>query len=238
MSPVTLGMTLREAIDLARARVAELGATIMGTQSLMIERMSQYHQRLFALGAQWNPDYFGTCVVGTLDGYKMDLQALVDPLEICETITRVEVADAGTSTALSPGDEIYVVTLSDRESEIPPRCIIRRKILSGVGQDLAGVASVRVHYSPSPLPIPLDADLDAYRFEVPRPHDGLIPLDLALYLLDKLPSPTEAVAKGREMIVAEQAVAMSAFEAHVKSFVMTTRARFGSEPHAPPTRAR
>ena len=236
---LTLGMTVQEAIDLARARVAELGQHVPGTVSLMIQRVSEYQQRLFALGAQWNPDYFGTCVVGTLDNYKMDLLALIDPLEICETITRVEVADAGTSATLSAGDEISVVTLSDTEAEIAPRCTIRRKVLAGVGQDLLGVASVRVFYSPSPVPIPVSGEgsLD-YRIEIPHPHDGLVPLDLTLYLLDKLPTQTEAVAAGRASVAAEQASKLAAFEAHVRSFVMTTRARFGSEPHAPPTRAK
>jgi hypothetical protein len=236
---LTLGMSVQEAIDLAKARCAELGATVPGTTSLMIQRLSQYEQRLYALGAQWNPDYFGTCIVGTLDGYKMDLLALIDPLEICETITRVEVADAGTSPSLSAGDEIAVVTLSDRDAEIPPRCTIRRKVLAGVGTDLLGVAAVRVFYSPSPVPIPVsDPASLAYRTEVPHPHDGLWPLDLTLYLLDKLPTQSEAVVAGRAAIVAEQAAALAAFEAHVRSFVMTTRTRFGSEPHAPPTRAK
>lgn len=235
MSPLTLGMTVQEAIDLAKARVAELGATVPGTTSLMIQRISLCQQRLFAIGAQINPDYFGTCVVGTLDGYKVDLLKLIDPLEIVETITRIEVADAGTSLALSAGDEISVVTLSDMEAEIPPRCLVRRKIVQGVGNDLAGVASIRIYYSPSPVPIPVTTGL-AYQLEIPRPHDVLVPLDLTLYLLDKLPAQTEAVKAGREMVVAEQALAMAAFEEHVRSFVMTTRARFGSEPHAPPTR--
>ena len=236
---LTLGMTVQEAIDLARARCAELGANVPGTISLMIQRLSQYEQRLYALGAQWNPDYFGTCVVGTLDGYKMDLLALVDPLEICETITRIEVADAGTSQTLSAGDEIAVVTLSDMDAEIAPRCIVRRKIVQGVANDLAGVTSIRVWYSPSPVPIPINDPASlAYRTEVPHPHDGLWPLDLTLYLLDKMPEKTPAIVAGIEAIKAEQAAALAAFEAHVRSFVMTTRARFGSEPHAPPTRAK
>ena len=241
MSPLpndlTQGMTVREAIDTAKARVAEIGANVPGTTSLMIQRISLCQQRLFALGAQWNPDYFGTCVVGVLDGYKVDLLKLIDPLEIVETITRIEVADAGTSPTLNAGDEISVVTLSDYDAEIPPRCIVRRKIVQGVSSDLQGVTSIRIHYSPSPVPIPVVGSLN-YKLEVPRPHDALIPLDLTLYLLDKLPAQTEAVKAGREMVVAEQALAMAAFEEHVSSFVMTTRARFGSEPHAPPTRAK
>lgn len=236
MSPLTLGMMVREAIELAKARCAELGANVPGTTSLMVSRISQMQQRIFALGAQWNPDYWGTCVVGTLDGYKVDLLALIDPLEIVETITRIEVADAGTSPNLSSGDEISVVTLSDMEAEIPPRCLVRRKIVQGVSTDLAGVASIRIHYSPSPVPLdPTDLD---HRLEIPHPHDGIVPLDLALYLLDKLPSPTEAVAQGRTAIAAEYASAMLSLEAHVRSFVMTTRTRFASEPHAPPTRAK
>ncbi len=241
MSPLpntlTMGMTVGEAINTAKARTAEIGANVPGTTSLMIERISLCQQRLFALGAQWNPDYFGTCVVGTLDGYKVDLLKLIDPLEIIETITRIEVADAGTHAYLSAGDEISVVTLSDMEAEIPPRCLVRRKIVSGVSNDLAGVNSIRIFYSPSPIPIPVVGTLD-YKLEIPRPHDALVPLDLTLYLLDKLPSQTEAIKEGRAMVVAEQELAMQRFEAHVRSFVMTTRARFGSEPHAPPTRAK
>lgn len=234
MSPLTLGMTVQEAIDLARARVAELGATVPGTTSLMVERISQMQQRIFAAGAQWNPDYWGTCIVGVLDGYKMDLLAIVDPLEIVETITRIEVADAGTSQ-LNAGDEISVVTLSDMDAEIAPRCLVRRKIIQGVGKDLDGVTSIRVFYSPSPVPI-APTDLDR-KLEIPKPHDGIVPLDLALYLLDKLPNPSEAVVAGRAAITAELAAAMTALEAHVRSFVMTTRTRFASEPHAPPTRS-
>jgi hypothetical protein len=233
MSPIVLGMSVQEALDLARARVAELGANVPGTLSLMVQRLSQSQQTLFAKGAQWNPDYFGTCIVGTLDGSALDLLAVIDPLEIAETITRIEIADPG-SSELSAGQEVNPVTLADMEADRPPRCLVRRKLILGVGSDLNGVTSLRVFYSPSPLPL-VPSDL-AKRLEIPRPHDVICVLDLALYLLDKLPSPTEAVVKGREAIILELTNALAAFESHVRSYVMTQRNRFVSRPLAPPMR--
>lgn len=234
MSPVTLGMTVQEALDDARARCAEIGVEFPATTSLLVRRMSQMHQRVFASGAQWNPDYFGTCVVGTLDGSAIDVLAIIDPLEIPETITKVEIADAG-SSEWAAGQEVYVVTLSDRDNAaIPPRALVRRKILYGVATDLAGVNSLRIFYSPCPLP--LDPTDLARHLEVPSPHDAVIPLDLTLYILDKLPAQTEASAKGRASITAEFIEAWQALESHVRSYVMTTHTRFASRPHAPPMR--
>ncbi len=234
---VVLGMTVQEAIDNALARCAELGADVPGTRSLMIDRISQTQQDVFASGAQWNPDYFGTCVVGTLDGMAMDVLAILDPLEIPETITRIEIADPG-SSEWSAGDEVSVVTLSDRDNAtIKPRVTVRRKIISSVGNDLNGVNSIRVFYSPCPLPLdPTATAIGDKRLEIPRPHDRIVPLDLALYLLDKVPSPTAAVVAGKAAIAAELTMAMAKFESHVRSYVMTTVTRFGSRPHAPPMR--
>lgn len=229
-----LGMTVQEAIDAAKARCAELGVEVPGTLSLLVDRISQTQQRIFAKGAQWNPDYFGTCVVGTLDGLAMDVLAIIDPLEIPETITRIEIADAG-SSVWPAGQEVAVVTLSDRDAEVAPRATVRRKVIASVGDDLAGVISLRVFYSPAPLPLVV-TDL-AHKLEIPRPHDALVPLDLTLYLIDKLPEATPAVQAGRASVQAEFTDALNAFESHVRSYVMTTRTRFGSRPHAPPMRA-
>lgn len=233
MSPVVLGMTVQEAIDKARARCAELGANVPGTLSLMVQHISEAQQELFARGAQWNPDYFGTCVVGTLDGSAIDVLKILDPLEIPETITRIEIADPG-SSEWSAGTEVDAVTLSDPEAGRPPRCFVRRKIISGVAGELDGVTSLRIYYSPSPLPL-VEANLDK-QLEIPRPHDRIVYLDLALYLLDKLPSPTDAITQGKAAITAELTKALAEFESHVRSYVMTTRTRFGSRPHAPPVR--
>lgn len=230
---IVQGMSVQEAIDKARARVAELGAKVPGTMSLMVQHLSETQQRLFASGAQWNPDYFGTCVVGTLDGSALDVLAILDPLEIPETITRIEIADPGSST-WAVNTEVDPVTLSDPDSGRPPRCYVRRKIISGVTGELDGVNSLRIYYSPSPLPL-AEADLE-HKLEIPRPHDAILYLDLTLYLLDKLPSPTDAVAQGRAQVSGELERALAAFESHVRSYVMTTRTRFGSRPHAPPMR--
>lgn len=234
---VVLGMTIQQVLDNAKARCAELGVEFPATRSLLIDRISQTQQDVFAMGAQWNPDYFGTCIVGTLDGLAIDVLAILDPLEIPETITRIEIADPG-SSEWSAGDEVSVVTLSDRDhATIPPRVTVRRKLISSVGTDLNGVNSLRIFYSPCPLPIdPAAVDVNTKRIEIPRPHDRIVALDLTLYLLDKIPNPTDAVTAGKAATQAELTAALAKFESHVRSYVMTTVSRFGSRPHAPPMR--
>lgn len=233
MSPVTLGMTVQEALDDARARCAEIGVEFPGTTSLLVRRMSQMQQRVFAAGAQWNPDYFGACAVGTLDNSALDVLSIIEPLAIPETITRIEIADAG-SSGWATGQEVYPVTLSDRNAGIPPRAMVRNRVIIGVGTDLEGVNSVRLYYSPSPRPLdPTDVD---HHLDVPSPHDAVIPLDLTLYILDKLPTATDLQTKAKASVSAEFMEAWQALESHVRSYVTTTVTRFGSRPHAPPMR--
>lgn len=224
-------MIVQDAIDLALARCAELGAKVSGPKSLMIQRISQYQQRLYAMASDWNDDYFGTCVVGTLALGKLDLSDIVSPIETIERITLVEIANPGTSTWLAK-DEVSIVELSDRlDADIPPRATIRRKVLEGVSTDLDLVTSLRVHYSPVPLAISVSTG-QATVLSIPAPHDGLVPLDLTLYLLDRLPAPDASVAAGRASVVAEQAMALAAFQQHITDYVGTLRSRFGSEPFA------
>lgn len=220
-------MIVQEAIDLALARCAELGARVSGTKSLMIQRVSQYQQRLFALAAEWNPDYFGTCVVGTLDLGRLDLADIIAPLEAIEKITRVEIADPGTSLWLAK-DEVNIVPQNDPSVEIAPRATIRRRVLRPIGTDLDNVLSLRVHYSPVPVSLPL-ATGAGISLGVPAPHDGLVPLDLCLYLLDRVPAPDASTTQGRAGTVAEQAIALAAFEAHVRGF-SNVGSRFMGEP--------
>ncbi len=142
-------MIVQDAIDLAMSRVAETGGGVTAPRSLMIHRISQMQQRLFALAARWNPDYFGTCVIGSLDDGRLDLADIIEPLEALDSITRVEVTDPGAS-GYTAKQEIAVVPHSDMQGEIAPRCTIRRRILEGVGTDLTLVTSVEVYYSPVP----------------------------------------------------------------------------------------
>ncbi|MEP6990070.1 MAG: hypothetical protein ABJA80_04000 [bacterium] len=215
-------MLVNDAIDFALARCAELGTPASGPKSGMILRVSQYQQRLFAMASEWNPDYFGVCVVGTLNLGVLDLSDIIAPLEAIERITRIEVANPGISPFLAK-QTVNVVPLNDPDVEIPPRATIRRRVLKTVGTDLTDVASVRVHYSPVPAAIPATTG-GTTALDLPAPHDGLVPLDLVLYLLDRIPSPDNAVAQGRAGVVAEQAMAMTAFEDHVRGFAsMSTR---------------
>lgn len=221
-------MLVQDAIDLAMARCAELGAQVSGTKSLMIQRVSQYQQRLFALASEWNADYFGTCVVGTLDAGRLDLADIIAPLEAIERITRVEIADPGTS-AWPAKYEVNIVPQNDPGVEIPPRATIRRRVLRPIGTDLDLVLSLRVHYSPVPVELSLTTG-PAQALEIPAPHAGLVPLDLTLYLLDRVPAPDASTSQGRAGVVAEQAVAMAAFEAHVRGF-SNLSSRFAEEQH-------
>lgn len=218
-------MTVDDAIDLALARCAELGARVSGTKSLMIQRISQRQQRLFALASEWNPDYFGTCIVGTLDAGRLDVADIVDPLEQIERITRVEIADPGTSSYAAK-DEINIVPQNDPDAALPPRATLRRRVLRPVGTDLDNILSVRVHYSPVPLSIPLNTG-GGTSIQIPAPHDGLVPLDLTNYLLDRLPAPDAATAAGRAAVAAEEAAALTAFELHVRTF-SNMQARFAN----------
>lgn len=224
-------MTTEDIAVLALARATEFTDHVPSTRSLMYRRIGVRQQQLFARAARVNPEYFGICATGVLEDMQADLADLVTPLEAADTVTKIEVANAGTS-ALSTGMEVRVVALSDPEAELPPRCTIRNRVIRGVGNDLAGVVSVTIHYSR--LPVRLTATDGAKEMELPEPHTELLVVDLAKDLIAKtvmLSPPDRTVAL--EVFSAEEEPLLLAFDAHVREYAGSRSARFGGVPFAP-----
>lgn len=219
-------MTAEEITLAALFRALEFTNTVPSTRSVLYRRIGVRQQQLFARAASVNADYFGICATGGLDDGAADLGDFAPPVEAPESITRVEIADPG-SSPYDEGTEIRVVPSTDVGVELPPRMTLRNRVLRQVSTDLAGVLSIRVAYSRVPLAIgPADG---AVTVQIPAPHDELLVVDLTKTMLTK-GVDMDGAARGAalELLATEEAELLLAFDSHVASFAGNRSARFGS----------
>lgn len=215
-------MTAEEAAVAALAEAAEFGSTFPTTRTTLYRRASTRQQQLFAMAAQIDPDWAGFCVEGDVVNNEADLGPMlrgeVDDVPAAERVSRVHVNDPGTSVWAS-GREVAMVPSDDTGVGLPPRVIYRGGIFRGVGNDLAGVASITVYYSRRPAPITGPNQV----LEIPEPHTDLIVYDLARSLVQKA---TAVDAKVREQAVAyfngQEEAATAAFREYIENFVSDT----------------
>lgn len=224
-------MTIEEIAVQALARVSEFSNSVPGARSVMYRRIGVRQQQLFAKAARINPDYYGICATGQLDDGAADLADLVDPVEAADSIARIEIADVGTS-AYTTGDRVQPVPVDDTDIEDPPRVTIRNRILRGVGSDLDGVVSLKIHYSRIPLPVaPTDGQRNA---DLEEPHVELLVVDLAKILVAKITSLSATVSAAvLGSLDAEEAKLLADFERHVAEYSGVTSSRFGSPEYQP-----
>lgn len=220
-------MTAEQIAVLALSRAMEHSNQVPATRSLMYHRIGQRQQELFALAAREAPDYFGTYATSPLDGNgEIDLLDVADPVPALERIHLIEVSDPGAHATLAVGDEVSIVPLRDQDAELPPRMTLRNRILSAVGDDLDGVAELKIHYSYVPASIP--ATGKATSLELPEQFQDLLVVDLARDLFRRatlLPNRGALVA----MMDAEEAPLLAAFTVHLKAFAGPLKARFGRD---------
>lgn len=227
-------MTIEEIAVQALARASEFSNSVPGARSTMYRRVGIRQQQLFARAARLNPDYYGVCATGALDTGAVDLADLVAPVEAADSIMRIEIADAGAS-AYAAGQEVAVVPLADPDIEDAPRVTLRNRVIRGVGADLTGVTSLKVHYSRLPLAV---APTDAARVaDLEEPHVELLVVDLAKYLVNKATGLQEVAQKAAlAALDAEEHGLLDAFDGHVMEYVGSARARFLAPSYQPPTK--
>jgi len=192
----------------------------------MYRRLSVRQQQLFARAAAINPEYYGVCAVAPLSNGAVDLKDLGDPVYRADSLSRIEIADKGTS-GYANGDEVHVVALTDPDAALPPRVTVRNGVVAQVGTDLNGVVSLRVFYSRLPLSIgPNDGSKE---LELLDPFQELLVVDLARYLVEHTLG-LDATLRGQALplLEAEEKDLLALFDAHVKAYTAAAETgRFG-----------
>lgn len=169
-------MTFEDVRRAALARLMEYGDRWPHGRSVAYRRIGVRQQQLYALAARANPEYAGVCAIGTLVDGAANFAAMEPPVLRPEAITLVEIHDPGESD-YEVGQRITIVTADDPDG-VPPRALLRHRVLFGVGSDLDGVAKVKVWYPYIPEPTAPDED-GTREVEIPDPHSELLVVDLA-----------------------------------------------------------
>lgn len=224
-------MTVEEIIQSAIERASHFTPHYPSGKASMIRRISTRQRELFARAARLNPERFGACATAVLDArFAADLQDIQDPIPAPELIQRITITDPGTS-AYAVGDEVNIVTIADASAEMPPRATIRDLVLRPVGTDLDGVVEIAVWYSRVPAAIPSTGL--AGLAELPSPHDELLVVDLARWLVQRATETSPEVrAAAVAAFAAEEAEGLVAFDAQVTDYG-PWRSRFAEPPAAP-----
>ncbi len=209
-------------VTAALSRGADFGVGYPGSKSVLYRRLGNRLHQLYAMAASWNPEYFGVSAVGTLTSggvnfSSMGNPAAGDPVFAPELVSRVEIADKGTSSYTN-GDEINVVQLNDPNAALPPRVTLRNQVLQQVDTDLANVTSVRLYYSRRPFRLTADED-GTTTVDFPEQFEELLVIDLTRWIVRKATNPP---LDQRTVVLAELAdeekETLGNFEQEVRNF--------------------
>lgn len=225
-------LTYEEIAVLAMARVSEFTDTFPKSRSLMYRRIGVRQQQLFAAATESNHDFYGTAASAVLESGMADLRDIDLPVDSPEQIQKIEVFAVGAAPVYPVGTEISIVPLGDLDAEDPPRATLRDLLLKGVGSDLDTVTEILVHYARQPaLP---DADEDGTTTtEIPSPHDELLVVDLALYLIRSARGVDQAArTEALTLFAGEEEGLLQGWQTHIEHSIPTS-ARFSRPPHAP-----
>jgi hypothetical protein len=151
-------MTAIEALELGYGLLGGWGFTVKGmTESVLLNHMNQRQGELFEWIATIDPEFHGVDELAPVVGGKVDLVALEGSgAPLIGHLQHIAVGDGGTSSH-SEGAKVRIVRVDDPR-ELPPRVTLRNRVLSQVGDDLQGVASLRLYYSWRPRPISPSGD--------------------------------------------------------------------------------
>lgn len=220
-------MTAEELTKEALARARVWTDEYPTTRRVLYRRIGVRQQQLYTRSGRINQDWAGICATVPLSSGAANIKDVADPVKAVSQVTKIEVEDEGTST-YSVGDEVNIVPMDDKEdAAFPPRATIRNMVVEGVGTDLDLVTSIKLYYVK--LPLPIDPDDGAVEIELPSPHDELLIVDLARFLL-KLAPGTDRTQEGVELLTAEEGEGLEAFDAYVGGFA-NQQSRLGPTPH-------
>jgi len=222
-----VSLTVEGVVVQAMVRAHEVTHNVPATRSIAYRRIGIRQQELFAMADKANHEYNGVSATANITGGVVDLATIVDPVPVPEELTRLEVADPG-SSPFPAGTKIHPVAVADQWAAIPPRVTIRNRLVKQVGLDLSGVFSLRIFYVyRPPVYCPTD-DCEVVRLR--SPYDELLVIDLAKWLLMKAPY-IEAATLQRALGVlnAEEGSVLSEYLAHVRAYV-PLESRFDGPP--------
>lgn len=169
-------MTFEDVRQAALARLMEYGDRWPHGRSAPYRRIGVRQQQLYAMAARANPEYAGVCAIGGLVNGVANFAAMEPPVLRPEAITLVEIHDPGESD-YEVGQRITIVTADDPDG-LAPRAFLRHRVLVGVANELAGVATIKVWYPYIPEPASPDED-GSREVEIPDPYSELLVVDLA-----------------------------------------------------------
>lgn len=225
-------MTVEEIAVAALARASEFSNKVPSTRSVIYRRIGVRQQELFSHAARLNPEFYGICAVGTLINGSLNLADMVSPVQAADTITRIDIEGIGTSPYVL-GQEVRVVSLSDRDVEDSPRATLRNRVIRQVGTDLALAVSLKVHYSRIPLPVVPETDA-ARVIDLEEPHTELLVVDAARQLVAKtLALDPNARTAVDAVLAAEEGVLLRNYEQHVREYAGSMSTRFSDPQFAP-----
>lgn len=214
--------TFDDVVDAAQSRAVDFGSGYPGARSVLYRRISNRLHQLYAAAARWNPEYFGVSAVGTLASGGASFSTMGDPdasnpVFAPELVSRVEIADKGTSSYAND-DEVNVVQLNDAaDAALAPRVTIRNLAIKQVGTDLTNVTSLRMFYSRRPYRRGAADGVELIDF--PETFEDLLVIDLTKWMVRKSMNPpiaerTAAIATLSE----EEAELYSNYEQEVTEF--------------------
>ena len=212
-------MTADEIIDAALARCTDLGATVPTARSVSYRRIGVRQGQLFSRAADVHPGYFGVSATVNLTAGSYALAGLTPK---AERVTQVLVGNKGTS-GLNSGVEVNLVLLEDADAMLAPRAVLRDGVLTQVGADLAGVASVTIHYARRPSMTVVGTTA----MELPEQFQDLLVVDLSRQMIRKLLDVEPTRRDGWiGLLDAEEGELLTTFDSHVRHFVHGEQRRF------------
>ena len=185
--------TVDDIVTAALSRADDFGTAYPGARSVLYRRLSNRGHQLFALAANINSDFFNVSAVGTLASgdvsfFSMGESTAGNPTFAPLLVTRVEIADKGTSPYTN-GDEVNIVSHNDGANAAKaPRATIRNDAIVQYGTDLALVTSLRMYYARRPFR--LDPSDGGATVDFPETHEELLVIDLTKWIIRKADNPS------------------------------------------------
>lgn len=207
----------------ALARAWQATKEIPTPEALAFRRVGVYQQTLIAAAGKENPEFYGASATTSLVGGAADFGDIADPVPVPALIDAIVI---GAASGYAGGTEISIVPASDPASGVRPRATLRDLVLRGIGTDLDGVSSVTMYYTrQAPMYGPDDRDTVV---ELASPHDELLVIDLAEYMLARSPSASSAAVVALLAAMAnEKKEALGQFMDYVKNYA-PMGSRFGT----------
>lgn len=218
-------MTFEEIVVQGLARVQEYARSYPPVRSVLWRRVGIRQVQLAAMAAKVNRDYFGVAANAVVTAGASDINDIITPVPLPETIHKIEVGAVGAGSPYAVGDEVSIVRLGDEVAEEAPRATIRSGVIRQYKAELATVTSLKVYYSRLPDVPAAGADGAALNAVVPEPHTELLVIDIAKVVIERANLAEFGKMPVYTALVDEEKIGVEAWLAHVAARA-GTRSRF------------